>query len=60
MPGRRAPADAVTIATDARERYPYRFIRRAETARIAPLRRDYAVEANDGSVLAAVETLENP
>jgi ERCC4-type nuclease len=62
IPRRRAPADAVTIAADTRERYPYRFTHQgAETARIALLAGDYAVQANDGSVLAAVErkSLEN-
>jgi hypothetical protein len=67
-PGGRIPRrrslteEAVTIAVDTRERYPYRFAQQgAETVRATVSAGDYAVQAADGSVLAAVErkSLEN-
>jgi hypothetical protein len=62
IPRRRTITEAVTIAVDTRERYPYRFSQQgAETARAAVPAGDYAVHAPDGSLLAAVErkSLEN-
>jgi hypothetical protein len=62
IPRRRMLADSLTIATDTRERYPYRIAQQgAETMRIALPGGDYAVQAADGTVLAAVErkSLEN-
>jgi len=56
IPQRRALTDAVTIAVDTRERYPYRFAQQgAETMRATVPAGDYAIHAPDGSVLAAVE-----
>jgi hypothetical protein len=62
IPRRRTLAEPVSIAVDSRERYPYRFAQQgAQTERIALPAGDYAVQASDGSVLAAVErkSLEN-
>jgi ERCC4 domain len=62
IPRRRALTEAVTIAVDTRERYPYRFAEQgAETVRETVLAGDYAIHAPDGSLLAAVErkSLEN-
>jgi ERCC4 domain len=62
IPRRRALADAVTIAVDTRERYPYRFAQQAaETVWATVPAGDYAIHAPDGSLLAAVErkSLEN-
>jgi ERCC4 domain-containing protein len=62
IPRRRALTDPVTIATDTRERYPYRFAQQnVETIRVALPAGDYAVHAPDGTLLAAVErkSLEN-
>ena len=62
IPRRRALSDAVTIAVDTRERYPYRFAEQgAETVRATVPIGDYAIHASDGSLLAAVErkSLEN-
>jgi ERCC4 domain len=56
IPRRRPLADAVTIAVDTRERYPYRFAQQsAETVRATVPAGDYAIHAPDGSVLAVVE-----
>jgi hypothetical protein len=56
IPRRRTLADAVTIAVDTRERYPYRFAQqKVETVRATVPAGDYAVHSPDGSVLAAVE-----
>jgi ERCC4-type nuclease len=56
IPRRRTLTDAVTIAVDTRERYPYRFSKQgAETVRATVPAGDYAVQASDGTVLAAVE-----
>jgi ERCC4 domain len=56
IPRRRTLTDAVTIAVDTRERYPYRFSKQgAETVRETVPAGDYAVETSDGTVLAAVE-----
>jgi len=56
IPRRRTITDAITIAVDTRERYPYRFAEQgAETVRATVPAGDYAVQTNDGSVLAAVE-----
>jgi ERCC4 domain len=56
IPRRRSLTDAVTIAVDRRERYPYRFAQQgAETVRATVPPGDYAVQAANGSVLAAVE-----
>jgi len=56
IPRRRTLTDAVTIAVDTRERYPYRFSQQgAETVRATVPAGDYAVQATDGAVLAAVE-----
>jgi hypothetical protein len=62
IPRRRALTDPVTIATDTRERYPFRFAEQnVETIRVALPAGDYAVHAPDGTLLAAVErkSLEN-
>jgi ERCC4-type nuclease len=62
IPRRRTLTDAVTVAVDTRERYPYRFAQQgAETVRATVPADDYAVHAPDGSLLAAVErkSLEN-
>lgn len=62
IPRRRTLADPVTIATDSRERYPFRFTQQgAQTMRTALPAGDYAVHATDETVLAAVErkTLDN-
>lgn len=62
IPRRRTLQEAVRIAVDTRERYPYRFAAQgAVTLRTALPAGDYAVLAEDGTVLAAVErkTLEN-
>jgi hypothetical protein len=62
IPRRRPLTEAVTIAVDTRERYPYRFAEQgAETVRETVLAGDYAIHAPDGSLLAAVErkSLEN-
>ncbi len=56
IPRRRTLTDAVTIAVDTRERYPYRFTQqRAETVRATVPAGDYAVQTTDGTVLAGVE-----
>ncbi len=56
IPRRRTLPGPVTLTGDTRERYPYRFLhQRAETARVALAAGDYAVQAADGSVPAAVE-----
>jgi hypothetical protein len=56
IPRRRTLTEAVTIAVDTRERYPYRFSQQgAETVRATVPAGDYAVQATDGAVLAAVE-----
>jgi hypothetical protein len=56
IPRRRTLTDAVTIAVDTRERYPYRFSQQgAETVRATVPAGDYAVQTSDGAVLAAVE-----
>jgi hypothetical protein len=62
IPRRRALTGPVTIATDTRERYPYRFAEQnVETVRVALPAGDYAAQAPDGTLLAAVErkSLEN-
>jgi ERCC4 domain-containing protein len=62
IPRRRTPTDAVTIAVDTRERYPYGFTQQgAETVRATVPAGDYAVRTTEGAVLAAVErkSLEN-
>jgi hypothetical protein len=62
IPRRRTLTDAVTIAVDTRERYPYRFTQQgAETVRATVPAGDYAVQTTDGAVPAAVERkrLEN-
>jgi ERCC4 domain len=62
IPRRRTLAGAVTIAIDTRERYPYRFAQQgADTVRETVPAGDYAIQAPDGSLLAAVErkSLEN-
>jgi hypothetical protein len=62
IPRRRTLAEGVTIAVDSRERYPFRFAAQGvQTTRIALPAGDYAVQREDGAVLAAVErkTLEN-
>jgi transposase InsO family protein len=55
IPRRRTLADAVTIAVDTRERYPYRFASKQLKRCERPFPRNYAVHSPDGSVLAAVE-----
>ncbi len=56
IPRRRRLSEPVTIAVDTRERYPYRFAQQgAETVRATVPAGDYAVQAPDGAVLAAVE-----
>jgi len=62
IPRRRSLGDAIVIAVDTRERYPYRFAAQgAETSRVALPAGDYAVRAENGNALAAVErkSLEN-
>lgn len=62
IPRRRTLDAALRIAVDTRERYPYRFASQgAETIRMALPAGDYAVPAEDGAFLAAVErkSLEN-
>jgi hypothetical protein len=62
IPRRRSLTDAVTIAVDTRERYPYRFTQQGAAAvRATVPAGDYAVQTTDGTVLAAVErkSLEN-
>jgi hypothetical protein len=62
IPRRRSLTEPVTITVDTRERYPYRFAQQgAETVRATVSAGDYAVQAPDGSMLAAVErkSLEN-
>jgi ERCC4-type nuclease len=62
IPRRRTLTDAVRIAVDTRERYPYRFaIQGAETVRVGLPAGDYAVQREDGTLLASVErkSLEN-
>ena len=56
IPRRRSLAEPVTIIVDTRERYPYRFAQQgAETVRATVAAGDYAVQASDGNLLAAVE-----
>ena len=56
IPRRRTLTDAITIVVDTRERYPHRFAPQgAETVRATVPAGDYAVQAADESVLAAVE-----
>ncbi len=56
IPRRRSLTEPVTIIVDTRERYPYRFAQQgAETVRATVPAGDYAVQAADGTVLAAVE-----
>ncbi len=62
IPRRRTLEVPVRTAVDTRERYPYRFATQgAETHRAALPAGDYAVHAEDGRLLAAVErkSLEN-
>lgn len=62
IPRRRTLTNGVAIATDTRERYPFRFAHQgAQTMRMTLPAGDYAVQAKDGTVLAAVErkSLEN-
>jgi hypothetical protein len=60
-PGGRVPrgrvlAEPATIRVDTRERYPYRFTPQgAGTVRATVAARDYAIHADDGRLLAAVE-----
>lgn len=57
IPGRRASGIVdLVIVIDTREHYPYRFARQqATTVRTALQAGDYAVRAEDGTILAAVE-----
>ncbi len=57
IPGRRASGlSDLQIVVDSRERYPYRFARQqTETVRAALAAGDYAVQAPDGTIIAAVE-----
>ena len=56
IPRRRSLTEPATITVDTRERYPYRFAQQgAETVRATVPAGDYAVQAADGTVLAAVE-----
>lgn len=56
IPRRRSLAGPVTISVDTRERYPYRFTQQeVETVRATVPAGDYAVQAPDGTILAAVE-----
>ncbi|MEX2416816.1 MAG: ERCC4 domain-containing protein [Actinomycetota bacterium] len=62
IPRRRALEVPARIAVDTRERYAYRFATQgAETVRSTLPAGDYAVQAEDGALLAAVErkSLEN-
>ena len=62
IPRRRTLEVPMRIAVDTRERYPYRFANQAaETVRTRLRAGDYAVHAEDGTLLAAVErkSLEN-
>src|SRR6266545_3258406 len=62
IPRRRTLTGTVRIAVDTRERYPYRFANQgAETLRVALAAGDYAVQGEDGLLLASVErkSLEN-
>jgi hypothetical protein len=62
IPRRRTLEGAVRIAVDTRERYPYRFANQgAETVAVTLPAGDYAVHAEDTTLLAAVErkSLEN-
>jgi ERCC4 domain len=62
IPRRRSLTDAVTIAVDTRERYPYHFTQQgAQAVRATVPAGDYAVQTTVGIVLAAVEreSLEN-
>jgi len=55
-PRRRTLPGPLAITIDTRERYPYRFADHpTETTRLALPAGDYAIQAPDGSVLAAVE-----
>ncbi len=61
IPTRRTLSEAVRIAVDTRERYPYRFASQgAETVRGALSAGDYAVQREDGSLLASVERKSLP
>jgi ERCC4-type nuclease len=56
IPRRRALPGPASIAVDSRERYPYRFAEQdAQTGRLALPAGDYAIQAPDGSILAAIE-----
>jgi hypothetical protein len=57
IPGRRASGiTELPIVVDTRERYPYRFARQQATTERAALKAgDYAVRADDGSIVAVVE-----
>jgi ERCC4 domain len=56
IPRRRSLTEPVTITVDTRERYPYCFAQQAvETVRATVPAGDYAVQAPDGTMLAAVE-----
>ena len=56
IPRRRTLPGPLAITIDTRERYPYRFADHpTETTRLALPAGDYAIQAPDGSVLAAVE-----
>jgi hypothetical protein len=56
IPRRRSLTEPATITVDTRERYPYRFAQQAaETVRASVPAGDYAVQAPDGTILAAVE-----
>jgi hypothetical protein len=56
IPRRGTLTEPVTITVDTRERYPYRFAQQAvETVRATVPAGDYAVQAPDGTMLAAVE-----
>jgi ERCC4-type nuclease len=56
IPRRRPLNSPVTITVDTRARYPYRFARQgAQTVRATVGAGDYAVDANDGTLIAAVE-----
>ena len=56
IPRRRSLTEPVTITVDTRERYPYRFAQQGvATVRATVPAGDYAVQAPDGTMLAAVE-----